>query len=133
MILLENRRYENLHAIVLQHFLYNHLTTITTPSTIFSFSSASCKCPPGYDGPRCQKSTISFPGNGYAWFPSLQTCFLSRLSFEFMTRMPTALLLYNGPMRKLKSRSEVNYERARETLRSRERERESDHTLLLGT
>ena len=57
-----------------------------------------CKCPEGYDGPQCQMTTISFNGQGWAWFPPLQQCETSHLSLEFMTRTSNGLLLYNGPM-----------------------------------
>lgn len=59
---------------------------------------ALCRCPEGYDGPQCQLTTVSFNGQGWAWFPPLQQCEESHLSLEFMTRTSNGLILYNGPM-----------------------------------
>ncbi|XP_043475146.1 neural-cadherin isoform X3 [Leptopilina heterotoma] len=58
----------------------------------------SCQCPAGYNGPRCQQTARSFKGNGWAWYPPLEMCDNSHLSFEFITRKPDGLLLYNGPI-----------------------------------
>ncbi|TDG42601.1 hypothetical protein AWZ03_010975 [Drosophila navojoa] len=55
-------------------------------------------CPVGYGGPRCQQSTRSFRGNGWAWYPPLELCGESHLSLEFITREPNGLILYNGPI-----------------------------------
>ncbi|XP_034471954.1 putative neural-cadherin 2 [Drosophila innubila] len=55
-------------------------------------------CPVGYGGPRCQQSTRSFRGNGWAWYPPLELCAESHLSLEFITREPDGLILYNGPI-----------------------------------
>ncbi|XP_066596420.1 LOW QUALITY PROTEIN: neural-cadherin-like [Prorops nasuta] len=58
----------------------------------------SCQCPSGYNGPRCQQTARSFRGNGWAWYPALEMCDQSHLSFEFITKKPDGLLLYNGPI-----------------------------------
>lgn len=58
----------------------------------------TCQCPSGYNGPRCQQTARSFKGNGWAWYPALEMCDNSHLSFEFITRNPAGLLLYNGPI-----------------------------------
>ncbi|KAK0172407.1 hypothetical protein PV328_005726 [Microctonus aethiopoides] len=58
----------------------------------------ACQCPAGYNGPRCQQTTRSFRGNGWAWYPALEMCDNSHLSFEFITRKSDGLLLYNGPI-----------------------------------
>ncbi|XP_044750155.1 neural-cadherin isoform X5 [Coccinella septempunctata] len=60
--------------------------------------SISCSCPAGYNGPRCQQTSRSFRGNGWAWYPALEMCDKSHLHFEFATRKPDGLLLYNGPI-----------------------------------
>ena len=57
-----------------------------------------CQCPRGYDGPRCQQTTRTFNGKGWAWYPPLELCDDSHLSVEFMTRKPDGVLLYNGPI-----------------------------------
>ncbi|XP_045534312.1 neural-cadherin isoform X5 [Papilio machaon] len=58
----------------------------------------SCSCPPGYTGPRCQQTSRSFRGTGWAWYPALEMCDNSHLSFEFITRKSEGVLLYNGPI-----------------------------------
>lgn len=58
----------------------------------------TCSCPAGYGGPRCQQTQRSFQGKGWAWFPSLEMCDKSHLSFEFITRSANGLFLYNGPI-----------------------------------
>ncbi|XP_017771131.1 PREDICTED: neural-cadherin [Nicrophorus vespilloides] len=60
--------------------------------------SLTCSCPAGYNGPRCQQTSRSFRGNGWAWYPPLEMCDNSHLHFEFATRKPDGLLLYNGPI-----------------------------------
>ncbi|KAI8117964.1 Neural-cadherin, partial [Lucilia cuprina] len=57
-----------------------------------------CSCPVGYTGPRCQQTTRSFRGNGWAWYPPLEMCDDSHLSLEFITRKPDGLIIYNGPI-----------------------------------
>ncbi|KRG03485.1 uncharacterized protein Dmoj_GI22312, isoform C [Drosophila mojavensis] len=57
-----------------------------------------CSCPVGYTGPRCQQTTRSFRGNGWAWYPPLEMCDQSHLSLEFITRKPDGLIIYNGPI-----------------------------------
>ncbi|XP_048509175.1 neural-cadherin isoform X2 [Athalia rosae] len=58
----------------------------------------TCQCPAGYNGPRCQQTARSFRGNGWAWYPALEMCDNSHMSFEFITRKADGLLLYNGPI-----------------------------------
>lgn len=57
-----------------------------------------CDCLPNYSGPRCQLTTRSFRGNGWAWYPPLDTCDQSHLSVEFVTLKPDGVLVYNGPI-----------------------------------
>lgn len=57
-----------------------------------------CQCPSGYDGPRCQQTTRTFRGSGWAWYPALEMCENSHLSIEFLAKKPDGTLLYNGPM-----------------------------------
>ncbi|XP_071744986.1 neural-cadherin isoform X6 [Lepeophtheirus salmonis] len=57
-----------------------------------------CQCPRGYEGPRCQQTTRTFWGKGWAWYPPLELCEQSHLSIEFLTRKPDGVLLYNGPI-----------------------------------
>ncbi|XP_059351786.1 neural-cadherin-like [Daphnia carinata] len=58
----------------------------------------TCQCPSGYDGPRCQQTTRTFRGTGWAWYPALEMCESSHLSIEFLAKKPDGTLLYNGPM-----------------------------------
>lgn len=67
-------------------------------TTNLSIRTARCQCPAGYNGPRCQQTARSFRGNGWAWYPALEMCDNSHLSFEFITKKPDGLLLYNGPI-----------------------------------
>lgn len=78
-------------------FLLNFLM-IKTLICFFFFCCCSCQCPAGYNGPRCQQTARSFRGNGWAWYPALEMCDNSHLSFEFITRKADGLLLYNGPI-----------------------------------
>lgn len=55
-------------------------------------------CRPGYDGPRCQQTSRSFRGDGWAWLPPLSLCERTHLSVEFTTRRKDGLILYNGPI-----------------------------------
>jgi hypothetical protein len=57
-----------------------------------------CQCPRGFEGPRCQQTTRTFWGKGWAWYPPLELCDESHLSIEFLTRKPDGVLLYNGPI-----------------------------------
>ncbi|QQP57284.1 Uncharacterized protein FKW44_002211 [Caligus rogercresseyi] len=57
-----------------------------------------CQCPRGYEGPRCQQTTRTFWGKGWAWYPPLELCEHSHLSIEFLTKKQDGVLLYNGPI-----------------------------------
>nr|CAD7572875.1 unnamed protein product [Timema californicum] len=58
----------------------------------------SCSCSSGYDGSRCQQRARSFRGDGWAWYPHLDMCSYSHLSFEFITVKSEGMLIYNGPI-----------------------------------
>lgn len=65
-----------------------------------------CRCPKGFDGPRCEQTSHSFSGqSSYAWYEPLAQCDKSHISFKFITTSPDGLLLYNGPTQ---SNSEPN-------------------------
>lgn len=76
--------------ILLKLFILNQLSE--------SFCPSSCSCPSGFKGPRCQKTSRSFNGDGWAWYPPLQMCESSHLSFEFLARKSDGQLVYNGPV-----------------------------------
>ncbi|CAF0806189.1 unnamed protein product [Rotaria sordida] len=62
-----------------------------------------CMCPDQtlYNGgERCQLTSISFDGNGYAWYKPLTTCDTWMLSIEFLTQTYNGSILYNGPLNK---------------------------------
>ncbi|CAG0914580.1 unnamed protein product, partial [Notodromas monacha] len=62
------------------------------------YGTITCRCREGYDGPRCQMTSRSFHGQGYAWFPPLKMCSESHLSVEFLTESRDGLIFYNGPV-----------------------------------
>lgn len=63
------------------------------------YSVDSCRCPIGYEGPRCQMMKITFAcGFGWVYLDPLSACEDDILRLEFMTEAPGGLLLYNGPM-----------------------------------
>lgn len=68
-----------------------------------------CHCLPSYAGPRCQQTTRSFRGNGWAWYPSLDMCDNSHLSLEFVTLKADGILLYNGPIRPTSSADTTDF------------------------
>jgi hypothetical protein len=58
-----------------------------------------CKCPYGYNGPRCQKLIAHFNSSGgFTWLKSLPQCQDFLFSFEFLTTHSKGLLFYNGPI-----------------------------------
>ncbi|XP_068201441.1 neural-cadherin-like isoform X2 [Palaemon carinicauda] len=65
---------------------------------IKEMQNINCKCPKGYDGPRCQILTRTFFGNGFAWFPPLEVCDRTHLSVEFLSKESDGLIFYNGPI-----------------------------------
>ena len=64
-----------------------------------------CQCPRGFDGPRCQQTTRTFHGKGWAWYPPLELCEESHLSVEFLAKKPEGVILYNGPIGKMSKKS----------------------------
>ena len=63
-----------------------------------------CKCPGGYEGPRCEFLSITFtylpssPSHSYALFKHIELCEPTRIEFEFTTERAKGLLLFNGPI-----------------------------------
>lgn len=74
-----------------------------------------CKCPPGFDGPRCQRTLYNFNSSGgYAWLPSIPQCQNFILSLEFVTTNPKGLLFYNGPIITDKEEKPKTYRRSQD-------------------
>ncbi|ODN00523.1 DE-cadherin [Orchesella cincta] len=57
-----------------------------------------CECEAGYDGPRCEKTSIALQGNSYAWYQPLSVCNDSSLELQFTTGYKDGLIFYNGPI-----------------------------------
>ena len=69
-----------------------------------------CRCPPGFDGPRCQKTIHHFNvSGGFAWVPAFPQCQDFILSIEFNTNTPRGLLFYNGPIVSDTTQSQHDY------------------------
>jgi len=78
----EKETYSNKFVMVLYYMLYVVIR---------------CECERGYDGPRCEVTSIVMDGTGYAWYPPLSVCSVSTLEIQFKTYTKNALLFYNGP------------------------------------
>uniref|UniRef100_A0A8D8QW96 DE-cadherin n=2 Tax=Cacopsylla melanoneura TaxID=428564 RepID=A0A8D8QW96_9HEMI len=70
-----------------KHFCYNGGTPV----------GETCVCPANFDGPRCEKVSIGFNGNGYALYPTLQSCADFTFSFDIRAYQPDGLVFYVGP------------------------------------
>ncbi|KIH49379.1 hypothetical protein ANCDUO_20546, partial [Ancylostoma duodenale] len=60
-------------------------------------------------GSRCQGTTRSFSGDGFAWYKPMPACTSLNISMQFMTLQPDAMLFYNGPMDTKNSELQIDY------------------------
>nr|UZM07822.1 cadherin 3 [Geocoris pallidipennis] len=56
-----------------------------------------CECPPGFEGPHCEILSIGFNGNGWALYPTLESCAESHLSLIVRSNKKDGLIFYAGP------------------------------------
>lgn len=55
-------------------------------------------CPQGSSGTRCKVLSRTFSGAGWAWVRRLPPCLPVTASLRVLTRRPSGLLLYSGPL-----------------------------------
>ena len=67
-------------------------------TNVSKFSCFRCECPAAYTGFNCELNTLTFDGDGYAWFDSIPLCSDTTISLQFSTTEPDGLLFYNGPL-----------------------------------
>lgn len=57
----------------------------------------TCECLEGFEGPHCEIVAIGFYGDGWALYPTLQSCIESHLSLELRSNKADGLVFYIGP------------------------------------
>lgn len=60
-------------------------------------------------GMRCQGTSRSFNGDGFAWYKPMPACTSLQIALRFMTNTPDGVLLYNGPMEADSEQFEIEY------------------------
>lgn len=57
-----------------------------------------CECHEGYEGPNCEEITIGFYGHGYAMYPPISPCNITRIKLELSPQREDGLVMYIGPL-----------------------------------
>ncbi|XP_052897559.1 DE-cadherin-like [Anopheles moucheti] len=57
-----------------------------------------CSCLAGFEGPRCEMLGICFYGSGYALYPPISPCNMTRISLELSPHLEDGLVMYIGPL-----------------------------------
>ncbi|EAT33862.1 AAEL013873-PA [Aedes aegypti] len=57
-----------------------------------------CECMEGYEGPHCEIISIGFYGHGYAMYPPVSPCNMTRISMELTPQREDGLVMYIGPL-----------------------------------
>uniref|UniRef100_A0A182XLI7 DE-cadherin n=1 Tax=Anopheles quadriannulatus TaxID=34691 RepID=A0A182XLI7_ANOQN len=57
-----------------------------------------CSCPEGFEGPHCEMLGIGFYGSGYALYPPISPCNMTRISVELSPQQEDGLVMYIGPL-----------------------------------
>uniref|UniRef100_A0A182N806 Cadherin domain-containing protein n=1 Tax=Anopheles dirus TaxID=7168 RepID=A0A182N806_9DIPT len=57
-----------------------------------------CYCPEGFEGPHCEMLGIEFDGSGYALYPTISPCNVTRISLELSPFEDDGLVMYIGPL-----------------------------------
>ncbi|GBO99509.1 DE-cadherin [Eumeta japonica] len=58
-----------------------------------------CECPSGFDGPRCEQTSIGFHGNGWALYQAPPACHEGKLTLTILSPASNGLVFYLGPLR----------------------------------
>ena len=72
-------------------------TSCLNGGTCTGDSAQPCRCPDGFQGPRCEGLDVSFGGTGWAWYDPLPTCASGFLSLTVIAQTGNGLILYAGP------------------------------------
>ncbi|XP_053663835.1 DE-cadherin-like [Anopheles marshallii] len=57
-----------------------------------------CSCLEGFEGPHCEMLSIGFYGSGYALYPPISPCNMTRISLELSPHLEDGLVMYIGPL-----------------------------------
>ncbi|RZB41083.1 DE-cadherin, partial [Asbolus verrucosus] len=57
-----------------------------------------CNCPEGFEGPNCEILSVSFAGDGWAMYPSFDSCANTVISLNVLAQTDDGLIFYVGPL-----------------------------------